>query len=425
MDLKGILDGMKDCPCGGEHNFDTEVIEIGSGITEKAGTILQKAGFPEDILLVADENTLTASAGLLESLASFRVKKLIYDNMLYARAEQIAEISALMGDVKGVISVGTGSLNDICRVAAYQRGADLCIYATAASMDGFASDTAPIVKDNFKSSWQAVQPRIILADTKVLAAAPVELKSAGFGDMAAKYMGIVDWKLAHLLIGEYWCDRVAAMTMDAVDRIMRLADHVTDADEQAAGVVMEALVLMGLAMKLARCSRPASGAEHIVSHYWECYKVNRGIWPGFHGQKVGVATVLLNRVYRNIAERVETVRPTKDATDWAEVMAKYDPQMHADIKKLNVPTTVTDLVSPEKLQRLWPQIRALILETLPTNEVLTAKMASAGAIMNPRKIHVDRKLLEDGLRYHPYMRSRLTLTRLLPMLGIDIMDYLY
>ena len=150
-------------------------------MTEKAGQILADAGFPKKVLIVGDDNTMKVSKGLLESLADagFDVsKKLVYDNMKYARVEQVREVEALAKDVGGIISVGTGSLNDICRVSSYELDKKFCIFATAPSMDGFASDTAPIIENDFKISWKARQPMVIIADTKILAKAPTEIGRA-------------------------------------------------------------------------------------------------------------------------------------------------------------------------------------------------------------------------------------------------------
>ncbi len=426
MDLNKILENTKNCSCGKKHTFFTKAIEIGSGITKDTGNILRGNGFEDRLLLVADQNTIAAAKGIRESLSAsgFTVKEQIYDNLIYARAEEVEELLALSSDVDGIISVGTGSLNDICRVTAYRTGKKFCIFATAPSMDGFASDTAPIIKNNFKESWQAEQPLVIIGDTKVLAAAPAELKASGFGDMVAKYIGLAEWKISNILIGEYYCEKIADITRDALKKITSLADKICENDEEAAGAVMESLVLTGLAMKLAGCSRPASGAEHVVSHYLECYKVNRGIWPEFHGKKVGVITVLLNRAYRRLAEQVTEIEPTCDKTDWDKVYSKYDERMHPDIRRMNTPT-VTDEVSPEKLKQCWGQIRKIILETLPEDEYLTSLMKAAGAAITPEEVHVGRELLEDAMRYHPYMRHRLIITRLMPMLGLDIMDFMY
>ena len=425
MDLQKILNDLKNCPCGKEHTMATKVVEISSGATARTGQILTDANFPKKLLLVADENTIGVSAGLLESLneAGFETKKIIYKNMMYAKVEQVNELKALCSDIDGIISVGTGSLNDICRVTAFDMKKRFCIFATAPSMDGFASDTAPIIENNFKNSWKAEQPEIIIADTKILAKSPVELKAAGFGDMVAKYIGILDWKIANLLIDEYYCPAVADITMQGLNKVVALADKVTEEDEAAAGSIMEGLVLSGIGMKLAMSSRPASGAEHVVSHFWECYKLARGIWPEFHGKKVGVASVLINRIYRNIADRVETVDPIADPTDWDDVRAQFSPEQIPELMKLNTPT-ITDKIDTARLKECWPEIRRLIKEILPTDDELMAMMKAAGAVTEPEDVHISPELLVTGLRYHSYMRYRVLLTRLLPMLQLDVMDFL-
>ena len=424
MDVNKLLSDLSGCTCGREHKCDTEIVEIGSGLVHKVGEILTNAGFPKKILAVADCNTVKVSNGIFESLenAGFTVKKLIYSDMKYARIEQLREIEALCSDVEGIISIGTGSLNDLCRVSSFEKKLDFCIFATAPSMDGFASDTAPIVENNFKTSWFVAQPRIIIADTAILAKAPVELKAAGFGDMVAKYLGILEWKLANILIDEYYCDCIANLTLSAVSKMVALADKVTAEDEETAGAIMEALVMSGIAMKLAGCSRPASGSEHVLSHYLECYKLARGIWPEFHGKKVGVATLILNRVYRNVAERVETIEPTADKTDWDKVYAAFDASQVEEVRKLNNPT-ITDKVDPERLKKAWPEIRQMIFDMLPENDELLEMMKAAGCAVTTEEIHVSPELLENGLRYHNYMRYRLLLPRLFPMMGIDIMDF--
>lgn len=424
MDLKKILHSLENCPCGRKHTFVTKVAEIGHGVKERAGKILADAGFPKKVLIVSDDNAMRAADGLLPVLeaAGFEMKKLVYKNMMYAKIEQVREVEALLGDVDGVIAVGTGSVDDICRVASFNQKKKFAIFATAPSMDGFASDSAPIIKNNFKTSVYVEQPMAILADTEILAKAPTELKAAGFGDMVAKYIGIFDWRLSHMLTDEYYCPAVAEITMQGVNKIMALADKVTGEDEEAAGNIMEGLILSGLGMKLAGCSRPASGAEHVVSHYWECYKLARGIWPEFHGKKVGVATVLINRIYHNIADRVPEIDPIPDPTDMEEVKAAFDPSQVDEVVRLNTPAITAD-IDLARLKRIWPDVRKMINEILPSDEKLMRLMKAAGAVTEPADVHVTPELMEKGLKYHSYMRKRILLTRLLPMMQLDIMDF--
>ena len=176
-------------------------------------------------------------------------------------------------------------------------------------------------------------------------------------------------------------------------------------------------------MKLALCSRPASGAEHVVSHYWECYKLARGIWPEFHGKKVGVATLIINKIYRNIADRVEEINPTKDEPDWNEVYKHFSAEQIPEVEKLNNPS-IMDKIDAADLKAKWSEIREIIREVLPENDELLALMKTAGCATTPEEINVSPELFAEGIYYHGYMRYRILLTRMMPMIGIDPMQYL-
>ena len=106
MDLKKILHSLENCPCGKQHTFVTERVEIESGLTAKTGAILCEENFPKKVLVVSDDNAMKAADGVLESLteAGFEVKKLIYSNMMYAKIEQVREVEALAADIDGIIA---------------------------------------------------------------------------------------------------------------------------------------------------------------------------------------------------------------------------------------------------------------------------------------------------------------------------------
>ena len=418
MNIKSIEADLQGCACGRPHHTNIRAVEIGSGITQKTGEILTENGFPKNILLVADENTLHAGDGVLESLlkSGFTITQHIYNNLRTAEMEQVEALEKLCADTDGILSVGSGSLNDICRLAAFRQNKAFAIYATAPSMDGFASNSAPITKNNFKFSYPAAQPSIIIADTKVLAAAPAELKSAGFGDMVGKYIGLADWRIAHLLTGEYYCPKIAALAEQAVQKIAALADKVTENDEESAAAVMESLVLTGLCMGFADSVRPASGAEHIVSHFWEIKKLQAGLLSDYHGKKVGVATLLVNEIYRDIAQ-IGAIDPVFEDIDWETVKHIYGEGLVEDMIKANTPS-VTQGITPEQLKANWNEIRRIIYETLPENEELLKLMKAAGAPVTAAEIDVTDELCALGLKYSAFMRHRLTLLRLRPMLGI-------
>ncbi len=414
--LKIIEDFKKPCACGRVHETTVADVRIGSGLVHKVGEILAENNFPKNILLVADKNTIKAAEGICESLTGFNVEYKIYENLRIATMDEVKVVEGLIGDRDiAVLSVGTGSINDTCRQAAAHRNKPLCIFGTAPSMDGFASYSSPLVDGPFKASYPAKSPEVIIGDTKILAAAPTELKAAGFGDMVAKYVGLVDWQISALLTGEYYCGKIAALTRSAVDELMEMADRVTVEDEETAGKIFEALLKTGIGMSFSQNSRPASGSEHIIAHLVECVELRDGIIPNFHGDDIGVCTLHMLKYYNSLAEH-ETIETAREDVDWEDVFAFYG-NMAEDVKKLNFPENIIDDVDPDVLRDKWGGIRNII-HSVPSYETCLDAMKRAGCKITVEDIGKDKKLFEDCVHYSPYMRKRLTLLRLKGMIKV-------
>lgn len=404
----------KDCPCGMKHETAVKDIRIGSGLVHKVGDILKENGFSKNLLLVADQNTIKAADGIVESLKDFTVEYMIFDKLRVAEMKHVEQIEdKVRGKDISILSVGTGSINDPCRLAAARQDKLLCIFGTAPSMDGFASYGAPIVANGFKASYDAKSPEVVIGDTKILAAAPTELKSAGFGDMIAKYVGLVDWKISTILTGEIYCDRVADLTRSAVDDLMELADKVTVNDEKTAGMIFEALLKTGLGMSFMKNSRPASGSEHIISHLIECVELQDGIIPNYHGEDIGVCTLYMLKYLNELAAKKPSA-VHKDIVDWDDVYKFYGP-MAGDVKKLNTPDTIVDSIDPEDIIKKWDDICDAI-HSVPDYETCLAAMKKAGCKTTVAEIGKSQKLFDDCVHYSPFMRRRMTMLRLKGMI---------
>ena len=403
------------CKCGMHHDTTIRDIRIGSGFVHQVGSILKENSFPKKLLLVADRNTLKAAEGIVETLTEFDVSYHIYDDLRVAEMHHVEELETLIeGQDIGILSVGTGSVNDPCRMAASRQNKMLCIFATAPSMDGFASYNAPLVQDGFKITYGAKSPEVVIGDTAILAAAPNELKAAGFGDMMAKYVGLIDWQVSHLLTGEYYCEAIANLVRAAVDDLMAMADKVTANDEYTAGKIFESLLMTGIAMSFTQNSRPASGAEHMISHLIECVQLRDGIIPNFHGDDVGVATLAVLKYYNELAQ-LPSITGQKEQVDWDKVYRFFD-NMADEVRKMNEPDNIVDNVDPAKLQECWPQI-VNIIRSMPSYEEVLGAMKTAGCKLTYKDIGKPQKLFDDCYYYAPYIRRRLTLLRLRDMIA--------
>ncbi len=422
MDISAILKNLEHCPCGRVHTVNIKAVEIGDGVLARTAEILRGAGFPRRILAVADKNTLAASGNIINILENggFSVKLKLYDDLREPTVERVNEICKLCADVEAILSIGTGSLNDICRRAALLCDREFAIFATAPSMDGFASGTSPIIENGFKATLPARQPSVIIADTAILAAAPAHLKAAGFGDIIGKFTALVDWRVAHLTVGEYYCENIANLVREALRRICSMAHRVSAEDAETAGTIMEILVFTGLAMKLAEASRPASGAEHMISHMIGMRRLAEGKISDFHGKKVGVATVTLCDLYHKSTEITPNFRP--DTPDWERVYTAFGENIKGNIIRENSPP-ITDRLDPAVIASQWQEIGKIVREELPTQAELLEIMHAAGAATTYAEIDTDEALARDCIVYHPYMRDKIVLSRILRMTDIDPAEF--
>ncbi len=341
-----------DCTCAQKrHSIPTEVIEISEHAVEKVDDILKDF---HHIYLVADENTYAAAGRRVEELlsAAGRLwKALILPASALPTAENIGkvlveagidrdvyDISAYSNNPDYILAVGSGSINDICRMVSYRLSLPYGVVGTAPSMDGYASVVAPLLIGRDKRIYTCTIARHIIIDLNVNAAAPFPLLLSGLGDMLAKYTAIIDWELARDKVNEYYCDNIANMVLTAVDQCVAASDRLESRDIGVVRDISEGLILSGKCMGFTGTSRPASGAEHMIGQTWEVMDVREGKTPHLHGIECGEATFAVIEMYRRLYEE------TRDAALRA-LIARYLPlfdRVEALQKRLRLPFTVVD-----------------------------------------------------------------------------------
>lgn len=415
MNLEAVIGHFAQCDCGREHVSDLKVYAMYPGALKDAGTILRSAGFPRIIRLVADRKTMAVTEGLpgILSASGFDVGVTLFEDMRLADMAAVERIESECGAAQALLAVGTGSINDIVKYASFRKGLPCAIFATAPSMDGFASTVAALVDDGLKKSLPSHSPAVIIADSDILAAAPAALKSAGYADILGKYTALLDWKVSALLTGEYYCDRIAKATMDAVDACVGITDTVASSTPATAEILMDALVLAGLGMQFCGNSRPAAGAEHLVSHFWEMQSLREGRQLELHGKKVGIASVMVARKYHEIARsgRIRRPGPPIDRQALGSILGDRIADL---ILSLNTPSLL-DGIDPEFFMTQWETIRDLT-ESLPSADSLASLLLRAGAWALPEDAGLDEEHTRQGLEFGCLVHRKLTLLQLARMM---------
>ena len=429
--LYDLLEHPFNCSCGRTHFADINDVRICSGALFDTAEIVKRFGWKR-VFIIADKNTYAAAGKRLVSQlteAGILCSEIVFENPDLVPDEQAVGsiMMRFVPDSEGIIGVGAGTINDLSRFISFRLNVPYLIVATAPSMDGYASTVAPLITNNLKTTYEATMPRAIIADLDVLTSSPQDMIAAGFADILGKYSCLVDWKLSALINGEYYCETVVEMMRVALNRTMALQKQLAIGDKSSLRELMEALVLAGIAMSYVGNSRPASGSEHHLSHFWEMRFLFEGRKPVLHGTKVGVACRLILKLYDYLQaepltkDSIESLCLDFDYTAWEAEITRAYGQGAREVLQLEEKTGKN---SPDqRRQRLlvtaerWDEIQSAI-QNMPSGEDVAALLTSVHGPAYPHEIGLSPDALWDGIVYGKELRARYTILQLLWDLGL-------
>jgi len=358
-DMKGLT---YDCSCGRSHSVDLNRVVIGRGI-EGEITGMSSDFRKGTLFLLADNNTYAAYGEKVFKLLDeqgFKLKVHVFNTSHALVPDEKAVGRILLELEKGtslIIAVGTGTINDLARFVSCRLNIPYIIIATAPSMDGFAATLSMLIIENRKTTHQGWYAHAIAADINVLREAPMTMIHAGFGDIIGKLTALADWELSHKLTGEYYCETTVKLVEHAVKKCIDSVRGIALRDENAVKYLMEALTLTGVAMGLVGVSRPASGSEHLIAHYWELDCIARGVDHPLHGNCVAVGAVVTATIY--------------------ELMSSVLP----------------------------------VAVNVPKPEYISGLLKEAGSHDNPASLGIDKDLFKQSILHAFKMRPRFTVMR--------------
>ena len=429
--IESLLCGISSCECGREHNGILQDCVICEGAIGSLVPLLQKhrAKCP---YVLCDQNTYKAAGErVVETLRAADIPYVLHViERSHPSPDEVTVDEAAEHFHKScdsVIAVGGGVINDTGKLISAQRGVVDVYVSTAPSMDGFASATSSMEVGGLKVSLSTKCPDAVIADTDVLSAAPVHMIRSGIGDMLAKYVSIAEWRLANIITGEYFCDRVANIVTASLDMCIKNAKSAVNRDKKAIATLTEGLVISGMAMNLAGVSRPASGMEHYVSHMIDMRALEFGRPAELHGIQCGIATLTTLMAYEKLSQIIPSREAALsyvrdfDAETWNEHLrdslgraadaiiegerreGKYDVSRHKD--RLCV------------ILERWNDILDVI-RTLPTSNDVCAFMRDIGHPTSYSDIGITPHEYRDAFVMAKDVRDKYVLGRLLWDLGI-------
>lgn len=424
QEISAYLDIPLTCSCGHEHYAPLKRVSIRSGALHDLPKFAGELGFRSPYLICDAVTYEIAGRRCMEILKAAgipaAVRVLEHTGFDEATVGELLFYMPRSCDL--MVAVGTGAVNDMTRFLSFRMGRPFFTVATAAPMDGFASALAVLNIGHLKTSVDAQTPAAIIGDLEILKNAPYPMIAAGLGDLLGKFTCLCDWKLSRIINQEHYCGHIAELVEACVRQVLDQAGQVREREPKVLGKIMEGLVLAGVAMSLYGSSRPASGCEHHISHYWEMMLEQAGRQPVPHGAQVGVGTVLilkLTEALRRTAVDFDAARAAARAYRsqvWeAEILGAYGAAAPGIIdleRKTGKNDTEGRLRRIDAMEIRWGEILSL-LAALPRSEDLAAILHSLGAPASPAEIGIDAELLRTTLLYCKEVRPRYTILQML------------
>jgi glycerol-1-phosphate dehydrogenase [NAD(P)+] len=409
-------------------------IYIGDDAINQLIAYCEREGLKQ-FVLIADTNTFRVLGERVESAltgAGCEVVRVVLEGDEVIADERYlikAMVRAPLGDYT-FLAVGSGTLTDITRFVSYYTGRSFISLPTAPSVDGFTSTGAPVVLEGVKQTIFTQPPRALFADLDTLCNAPRELIAAGFGDMLGKISSLADWRLGALLWDEPYDEAIARRAQIAVDECVSSAQAVGQRSPEGIRRLMDALIESGLCMLELGNSRPASGAEHHASHYWEMQLLLENRPAILHGAKVAYALSLVAQQYDKIRDlsrqealdRLEAAELPQRAAEIESIRQGYGKLADGVIREHAAFLDMT----PEQFEQLkqrvaenWDAVQE-IAGSLPPSEQVVGYLQQAGAPTDAAALGLDPAEVERGLLYGHYLRNRFTVMKLSRVLGLPL-----
>ncbi|MBM3534162.1 MAG: sn-glycerol-1-phosphate dehydrogenase [Alphaproteobacteria bacterium] len=319
-----LLAGTYPDPDGGPAlRVSTKKVVIAPTLTGAEDSCLDGLELGGRLAVVSDPITHDLMGARIERALAGRAKvqSLVLPDHPHADEVTSQRIAEATKSADGLVAVGAGTINDLCKFATAGAGKPYVVYGTAPSMNGYVSTTAAITVHGHKKSLAAQAPLGVFLDLGVLASAPPRMIRSGLGDSLCRTTSQADWLLAHLLFDSPYRLAPFVLLSDDEEPLFSQSDALMRGDLPAMERLVRTLLLSGFGTAICGSSHPASQGEHLISHFTDM--LGDPAWPpAFHGEQIAVTTLTMARLQEHIL-RERAPQVTTDAADEAKVITVF------------------------------------------------------------------------------------------------------
>ncbi|WP_316765504.1 sn-glycerol-1-phosphate dehydrogenase [Pedobacter frigiditerrae] len=406
---------------------ETKALKIGKGLLKEVADLFLEQ-FPNQTAVIIADTTTYKIAGetVYDGLQKAKIPQLspyIYNHPdLYAEYTFVDELANFLKTNNAIpIAVGSGTINDLTKLASHLTGRQYMCVATAASMDGYTAFGASITANGAKQTFNCPAPQACLADIDIICNAPREMTASGYADLFAKITAGADWILADSLNIEPIDEKAWSIVQDGLHDALSDPEGVHNGDPVAITKLVEGLMLGGFAMQWSKSSRPASGAEHQFSHLWNMENHLHHGEHISHGFQVSIGTIAITALYEEFLKTDVGNLDVKKALEAWPSPEKSDKEALAifvgtDFPEIGLQETKAKYSNGEELgtqlqslKENWPAIKAKLEKQIVPYKEAIRRLKLVGAPIAPEQISITRERLKETFIRAQFIRRRFTI----------------
>jgi len=403
---------------------ETRALIIGEGVIQQTPELFKEQFPGKRAVIIADTITFrVAGTVVYQELKKAGIQQdepfIFTDPDIYAEYAFAEQLTAFLKTTDAIpVAVGSGTINDLTKLASHLTDRSYLCVATAASVDGYTSFGASITANGDKKTFTCPAPQACLADIEIIRNAPEEMTAAGYADLFAKVPAGADWILADALGIEPIDETTWKIVQDGIPNALGNPKGVQQRDPKSISDLVEGLMLGGFAMQWYKTSRPASGAEHQFSHIWN---MEHHLFHGehvSHGFQVSIATLSVIALYEQVIktdfdhldikacckawpswnELKKDINLRFTGTDFLEVALRESKMKYVNAEELAVELS--------KLKNNWPEIRSRLLKQIISYQKVKESLKLVNAPTEPEEIGISRSRLRETFIRAQYIRHR-------------------
>ena len=292
------------CVCGKTHAIPIEYLSVKKGAILEVKHQMDKLGVSGNGGLIYDKR--------IEGIIGKKVLQTLKDQGVFIKPYPVGdgnkilkpeiELSKRIADridtgTDYLISAGSGVVSDLTKKAAAFLELPFMLIATAPSMNGYTSSMAALIDKGIKKTLMIPSAKAVFADINILTDSPIEMIRSGLGDIVSKSVCNADWKISQLIKNTYFCPFPYRLTAKTEPLYLEAAEEIGQGTDYGIKILTDGIMRSGLSMTVVGTSTPSSGAEHFLSHHWDLMALKEGKEKHLHGVQVGVATIIILKLY--------------------------------------------------------------------------------------------------------------------------------